>query len=97
MVITYYGHEYARLQFGDAVIAVNPVSKEASSATARFGADIALVSANDSFHNGTEQVVGGGRETFVIRGPGEYEVKEVVIKGFAVPPKEDGVQRTVYF
>jgi len=82
MIITYLGLEAFKIQFGETVIAVNPVSKESSHKSARFGADIALVSLNDKDFNGLENVTHGERAPFAISGPGEYEIKDIFIKGF---------------
>ena len=81
MVITYFGADFLKVQFGDITIAVNPISKESKLKQARFGADIALVSANHPDLNGIEQVSHGDKKPFVIKGPGEYEIKGVFIKG----------------
>ncbi len=83
MVITYLGLEAFKIQFGDTTIALNPVSKDSKYKSARFGADIALVSCNDKDLNGIESVSHGGRAPFAITGPGEYEIKGIFIKGFA--------------
>src|ERR1035437_2045683 len=81
MVITYLGADYFKVQFGDITIAINPISKESKLKQARFGADIALVSANHPDLNGVELVSHGDKKPFVINGPGEYEIKGVFIKG----------------
>ena len=81
MVITYLGADFLKVQFGDITIAVNPISKESKLKQARFGADIALVSANHPDLNGTDQVSHGDKKPFVVNGPGEYEIKGVFIKG----------------
>ena len=85
MVITYYGGDCFRVQFGDTVVAVNPTSKDSKLKTVRFGADIVLSAANLPDYNGVEQVQGGGKDPFVIDGPGEYEVGGVVVKGYPAP------------
>lgn len=82
MVITYLGLEAFKIQFGDTVLAFNPVSKESKHKPARFGADIALISLNDKDMNGVESVTHGDHKPFVVSGPGEYEVKGIFIKGF---------------
>ncbi|MBI2475981.1 MAG: MBL fold metallo-hydrolase [Candidatus Taylorbacteria bacterium] len=82
MIITYLGLEAFKIQFGDTVIAFNPIAKESKHKGARFGADIALVSLNDKDFNGVENVTHGERAPFVISGPGEYEIKGIFIKGF---------------
>jgi len=64
------------------VLAFNPVSKSSKSGiSAHFGADIALVTTNHPDYNGTEQLSHGEREPFIITGPGDYEIKEIFIKG----------------
>jgi len=81
MVITYLGADFFKVQFGEITIAVNPISKESKLKQARFGADIALVSANHVDLNGIDLVSHGDKKPFVISGPGEYEIKGVFIKG----------------
>ncbi|MFM2357372.1 MAG: hypothetical protein RJA61_109 [Candidatus Parcubacteria bacterium] len=82
MIITYHGISCFKVQFGDTVIAVNPVSKDSKEKAPKFGADIALVSLQDPDHNGISNAAHGERNPFVISGPGEYEIKGVFIKGF---------------
>ncbi|HEY9480944.1 MAG TPA: MBL fold metallo-hydrolase [Candidatus Paceibacterota bacterium] len=83
MIITYQGGAFFKVQFGDITLAVNPVSKDSKKFKAsRFGADVALVSANDPDMNGVDQVSFGEKQAFIAQGPGEYEVKDVFIKGF---------------
>ncbi len=79
MVITYLGDSYFKLTLGDLTIAVNPPSK--TQKPARFGADIALISANVPEMNDPETVALGDREPFVIDGPGSYEVKGLLFTG----------------
>jgi L-ascorbate metabolism protein UlaG (beta-lactamase superfamily) len=82
MVISYFGTLFCKIVFGDTTIAVNPVSRDSSQKSVRFGADIALVSVNDKDFNGVDQVAHGDRQPFIIWGPGEYEIQNVFIKGF---------------
>jgi hypothetical protein len=79
MVITYQGGDSFKISQGDLSLALNPQSK--------VSADITLFST-------------GRRETseksgFVIHGPGEYEVKEVSVKGFQ-SEGEEGKINTIY-
>ncbi len=83
MIITYQGVEFFKVQFGDITLAFNPISKESKFKTTRFFADIALVSLNNKDMNGAENLSYNGKEPIVISGPGEYEAKNVFIKGFA--------------
>ncbi|TSC61057.1 MAG: Zn-dependent hydrolase of the beta-lactamase fold-like protein [Parcubacteria group bacterium Greene0416_14] len=88
MVITYYGHEFFKLQFGDTVIAVNPISKQSLLKQTKFGADIVLLgSQNDPNKNGVDMVIYGEKAPFVISGPGEYEVGGIFVKGANITPE----------
>lgn len=82
MIITYHGVDFIKVQFGDTTLAVNPVSKDSSIKSSRFGADITLISSKDSEHNGADVTSRGDKASFVIDGPGEYEVSGIFIKGF---------------
>ncbi|OGI46060.1 hypothetical protein A2121_03120 [Candidatus Nomurabacteria bacterium GWB1_40_6] len=82
MIITYFGKQFFKIQQGDLALAFNPVSKSSKTGiNAHFGTDIALVTANHPDYNGIEQLSHGEREPFVISGPGDYEIKEIFIKG----------------
>ncbi|HEX7724896.1 MAG TPA: MBL fold metallo-hydrolase [Candidatus Paceibacterota bacterium] len=98
MVITYFGGEFVKIQFGDTTLAFNPISKDSSLKPAKFGADIALVSLNHADMNGVDQVSFGDKKAFAITGPGEYEVKGVFIKGHGSESGYDGETRinTIY-
>jgi L-ascorbate metabolism protein UlaG (beta-lactamase superfamily) len=82
MIITYFGKQFFKVQQGDTVIAFNPVSKSSKSGiNAHFGADIALITTNHPDYNGLEQLSHGERTPFSITGPGDYEVKDIFVKG----------------
>ncbi|HEY9584040.1 MAG TPA: MBL fold metallo-hydrolase [Candidatus Paceibacterota bacterium] len=87
MIITYHGGEFFKVQFGDKILAFNPISKKSKLKTSRFGADVALVSINHPDMNGVDELGFGDRVPFAIMGPGEYEIKDVFIKGY---PSESG-------
>src|SRR3989344_3266817 len=87
MIITYLGGEFVKVQFGDTVVAFNPVSKDSSLKTSKFGADVVLSSINHEDMNGVDQISFGEKKPFVITGPGEYETKGIFIKGL---PSESG-------
>ena len=64
------------------VLAFNPVSKNSKTGlSAHFGSDIAMVTTNYPDYNGVEQLSHGEREPFIINSPGDYEVKDIFIKG----------------
>jgi len=94
MIITYLGLEAFKIQFGDTVLAVNPVSKESKRKSSRFGADIALISLNDKDMNGVDTVTHGDHKPFVVSGPGEYEIKGIFIKGFKSDSHYGGSKET---
>ncbi|MBX4199141.1 MBL fold metallo-hydrolase [Candidatus Parcubacteria bacterium] len=79
MIISYQGGESVKISQGDLSLAVNPTSN-------RGNADLTLMS------TGGSAVEGKG---FVISGPGEYEVKDISVKGFLSEGK-DGKINTVY-
>lgn len=82
MIITYQGAESFKISQGDLSIAVNPISKDSKFKARSAGADITLITTNHPDMNGADQTSRGDKESFVITGPGEYEVKDVSIRGF---------------
>lgn len=90
MVISYLGGECFKITQGDLTLAFNPPSKDSSLKASKFGADIAFISLNHEDFNGVENAVFGGREPFIISGPGEYEVKGVAVRGFGSPSTYGG-------
>ncbi len=82
MIITYLGRQFVKIEQGKMVMAFNPISKQSKGgAGAKFGADIAFVTTNHPDYNGLEQLSFGERTPFAITGPGDYEVKDIFIKG----------------
>jgi len=98
MVISYLGGQAFKIQFGDIVIAYNPISKDSKMKSSSFGADIVLVSTNHEDMNGVENSSRGERSPFVINGPGEYEIKGVFVHGFPSVSKYGGREtiNTIY-
>lgn len=83
MIVSYHGIECFKISQGDITLAINPVSKDSKSKKpTRFGADITLITTNHPDMNGRDQTSRGDKESFVIDGPGEYEIKDIFIKGF---------------
>ena len=78
MVITWYGQSCFKIQSGDLVLAIDPFDKDIGLTPPRFKADIVAVTHEHRDHNNVESIPEG---SFVIRGPGEYESKEVAITG----------------
>jgi len=100
MVITYFGKSYFKLTLGDLTIAINPPAKDskAFSKIPRFGADIALITTHTIDTDGSDTVSLGDKEPFVIDGPGNYEVRELLITGAPSTVVIDGktYNNTVY-
>lgn len=98
MIITYGGVESIKIQHGDTVVAFNPISKKSKHKANSFGADVTLISANHSDFNGSDSMSRGDKETFVISGPGEYEVSGLFISGFTSHTYYDDKERvnTIY-
>lgn len=99
MIITYFGKQFFKIAKGDMTLALNPVSKNSKTGiTARFGADVALISTNHPDYNGVEQIGHGERKPFIISGPGDYEVKEIFVKGAMSESVIDGKKyiNTIY-
>lgn len=98
MIITYYGVEFFKLQFGDTIIGINPVAKDSKHKSGRFASEIALVSNKHKDFSGTENLAFADKTPFVIDGPGEYEIKGVSIRGFLSKADYEGDYKlnTVY-
>lgn len=98
MIINYLGAEFIKVQFGDIILAFNPISKDSALKPAKFGADIVLSSINHPDMNGADQMGFGDKKPFTISGPGEYEVKGVFIKGLISESGYDKEKRinTIY-
>jgi hypothetical protein len=79
MIVSYQGAEAFKISQGNLTIAVNPTN-------ARSNPDITLISSSEFAGDPTRLAElsrrEAGRNTFVISGPGEYEVKDIGIKGF---------------
>lgn len=99
MVISYAGAECFKVSFGDITLAFNPISKDSKLKPAKFGSDIVLVSLNHPDFNGADTATFGDRQPFAVSGPGEYEIKEITVKGFASKSNYGGGEHlnTIYF
>ncbi|MDB4984381.1 MAG: hypothetical protein JWM20_560 [Patescibacteria group bacterium] len=97
MIITHHGKEFFKLQTGDMVLALNPISKDSKFKTNGFGANIALVSINHDDYNGADLVEYAGKVPFVIKGPGEYEISDIMFQGWATKGYDDKINSIYYF
>jgi L-ascorbate metabolism protein UlaG (beta-lactamase superfamily) len=78
--ITFLGHSCFRLRGKDVTLITDPYQSPPGRAPLKANADIVTVSHNHDGHNNVEAVSGGPR---VITGPGEYEIRGVLITGVA--------------
>ncbi len=82
MIITYLGKQFFKIQQGELVVSVNPISKDSKSFKgSRFGSDIVLSTTNHPDYNGIEMASHGESVPFAITGPGDYEIRDIFIKG----------------
>lgn len=83
MIITYIGKQFFKISQGDLVLSFNPISKDSnfSDKASRFGSVIALSTMNHPDYNGFDMVSHGETIPLQISGPGDYEVKDIFIKG----------------
>ncbi len=78
MEITWLGHSCFRLKSKDATLITDPYDKNVGYKLGRPAADIVTVSHQHPDHNAVSEISG---EPKVIEGPGEYEIKGVMIVG----------------
>ncbi len=100
MIITYFGKQFFKIQQGNFVVAFNPISKDSKwkGKIARFGSDVALSTTNHPDFNGIETVTYGENIPLSITGPGDYEVRDIFVKGVSSKVEIDGDQyfNTIY-
>jgi hypothetical protein len=98
MIITYLGKEFFKIQQGELVMAINPISKDSKITGSRFGSRIALSTTNHPDFNGFEMVTHGDTTPLEISGPGDYEVQGIFIKGIMTNTEIDGKKfiNTIY-
>jgi len=78
MDVAYLGHASFLLRYKSVRVVCDPFNKEVGFSPVKVRADIVTVSHEHGDHN---QLSGVEGEPMVIRGPGEYEIKEVSITG----------------
>ena len=98
MVITHHGGQSFKVSFGNTTLAFDPVSKQSKLDSTKFGSDVAFISMNHPDFNGADQVAHSSKQPFVVAGPGEYEIGDVVARGYGVKTNYDKVERfnTIY-
>lgn len=80
MEITWLGHSCFRLRGRDAAVVTDPCSKDTGYNISRPAADIVTVSHDHPAHSNVSGVAGTPK---VVRGPGEFEIADVLIVGIS--------------
>lgn len=100
MIITYIGKQFFKISQGNLTVAFNPISKDSKYAdkASKFGSDIALSTINHPDYNGFDMVSHGENIPFEIKGPGDYEIKDIFIKGIMTNTEMGGKKyiNTIY-
>ncbi len=78
MTITWYGQSCFKVETRGVTLAIDPFSKDIGLTPPRFQADIVLVTHQHPDHANVGAIPG---QPFVISGPGEYEAKDIAIRG----------------
>lgn len=89
MTISWYGQSCFKIEGKNASILIDPFSKEIGLRAPRLNADIILVSHDHYDHNNVSEAP---TETFIIKGPGEYEKAGIFFEG--IVSYHDDVQGT---
>lgn len=100
MIITYLGKQFFKIGQGSLTLAFNPISKDSKSSVSvsRFGSDIAFSTINHPDYNGFDMVSHGDTFPFKINSPGDYEIKDIFIKGIMTNTEISGKKyiNTIY-
>jgi len=91
MTIQWFGQSFFKISIKnskgqDVVVAIDPFNSDCGLKTpSKFGADILLITHDHADHNNTKIIKGTNEspEPFIISGPGEYEIKEVMVYGIS--------------
>jgi L-ascorbate metabolism protein UlaG (beta-lactamase superfamily) len=78
MDITWYGLSCFRIREGGVTVVCDPYDKSIGGQLQKVRADIVTVSHEQAGHNGAERIAG---EPKILRGPGEYEVRNIFVTG----------------
>lgn len=82
MLITFYNNSCFKVQSGDFIAAFDPPSKTSKYKTPRFQTDLIFISHNNENHNGRDVLtLKEEDEKYIIDSPGEYEIKDILIRG----------------
>jgi L-ascorbate metabolism protein UlaG (beta-lactamase superfamily) len=98
MDITWYGLSCFRIREGGTVVICDPYDRSVGLTLPKMRADMITVSHDRPGHNAVERVTG---EPKVLRGPGEYEIKNIFVTGAVTyhrkSVKEDNERNVIFF
>lgn len=80
MIINWYGHSCFKIQSGQLTIVIDPFNPSIGLRPPRGKTDVVMVTHQHYDHNYTE---GLSEDAFIIDGPGEYEIKGVLVRGIS--------------
>jgi len=83
MIITWYGKNCFKLQSGELVLLTDPFEKESKLQPFRGRADIIIRTIAQA--SGVKRQAASGSEAFEVDSAGEYEIKNISIKGWVLP------------
>ena len=78
MEIVWHGHSYYRLKGREGIVVTDPTPQKGSGSSSRTPADVCTISHAHPGHSQVSTVAGTPK---ILDGPGEYEVKGIVITG----------------
>ena len=94
MELVWIGHSCFRLSGREATVITDPCNKSSGYNLARATADLVTISNEHPHHSAASEVTG---DPTVLRGPGEYEVKGVIVTGVRTDPsRSNGTRNTAY-
>lgn len=99
MVIIFYNNSCFKIQTGDFMAAFDPPSKTSKYKTPRFQTDLIFISHNNENHNGRDVLILKEEdEKYIIDMPGEYEIKDVLIRGIESRAREnqENISNTIF-
>lgn len=88
MIINFYGNQFVKLQVGDTTLALDPFKGP------KFGADVVLQTTHHEDMSAGSDLFYGNKIPHIIKGPGEYEIKNIFIKGYEAYTNYDGIDHT---
>ena len=90
MDLTWLGGAATRMRTRTAAVVMDPYDKSAGGTLGRPDAHIITVSHDDPMRNGISQVAPAEGDPMVLTGPGEYEIRGVIIEGVRSSLRGDG-------